>query len=111
MQARFFFSSRRLALPTALAAAVVVAACSTDSSSTLLAPSGHPRFESGTGSGMLATPELAQGLLREKALLAPVTVSKVIPNTGGTIDVSDADFSLEIPPGAFAAKAMKITVT
>jgi len=94
--------------------ALVVAACSNDIStpSSPLAPAGRPHFESGPGSGgTLATPELALGLFREKALLTPVSVTKVIPNTGGKIDISEADFSLEIPRGAFAAKSMKITVT
>jgi hypothetical protein len=60
-----------------------------------------------------ALPEsyVAQGLLREKPLTNAVTVTKVIKNGGGTIDVPGTDFTLEIPRGAFLSPSMTFTVT
>jgi hypothetical protein len=54
---------------------------------------------------------LAQGLLRDKPLAAPVTVTKVIMRGGGTISISEADFLLRIPANAFSDASMTFTVT
>ena len=54
---------------------------------------------------------IAQGLLREKPLSRPITVTKVIRHRGGTIDVPGTDFQLRIPRGAFSGPSMTFTVT
>ena len=54
---------------------------------------------------------VTQGLLREKPLARAVTVTKVIKSDGGTVDISDADFQLRIPRGAFVGSSMTFTVT
>ncbi|HEY4132939.1 MAG TPA: hypothetical protein VGM50_20155 [Gemmatimonadaceae bacterium] len=54
---------------------------------------------------------IAQGLLRNDALDAAITVTKSIKSSGGTIDVPGADFQLVVPKGAFLSPSMTFTVT
>ncbi len=53
---------------------------------------------------------VAQGLLREKPLAREIVVTKVIHPGGGKIEISEADFELEIPKKAFDGPKLEITV-
>jgi len=54
---------------------------------------------------------VAQGLLRERPLTHAVTVTRVVRNDGGSIDVPGTDFQLRIPRGAFVGRSMTFTIT
>jgi hypothetical protein len=54
---------------------------------------------------------VTQGLLRDRPLRRPVTVTKVIRYTGGVIPVPGTDFELRIPRGAFVGRSMTFTIT
>ena len=106
--------ARRTASALFLALAAVGAAC-TDAS----APntkSADSQLESAIASarGLASTmPEayIAQGLLRTAPLRNSVTVTKVIPNGGGSVDVPGTDFKLIVPKGAFNGPSMTFSVT
>jgi hypothetical protein len=62
-------------------------------------------------SATLPSSYVAQGVLRERPLTRAIAVTQVISNSGGTIDIPEADFRLEVPSGAFTEPTMTITVT
>ncbi len=111
--------SRLLATIAVAVVTVIIAACSDAAAPS--APSVADRDVSpeiqqavAKASALAATlPEsyVTQGLLREKALERAVTVTKVIKNDGGSIDVPGTDFQLRIPRGAFVGSSMTFTVT
>jgi hypothetical protein len=105
-------STRRLAVPAALALALGVAGCASDPThpGSTIEPDGHPQYKISTTSGPLVTPILAQGLLRSKAIKA-LSVTQVVSRDGGTITLPSAGLTLEIPAGAFDAPTMTFTVT
>jgi hypothetical protein len=111
--------SRHLVTLSVAVITAIIAACS-DAAAPLapsvsdrdLSPENQQAFAK--ASALAATlPEsyVTQGLLREKPLERAVTVTKVIKNKGGVIDVPGTDFQLRIPRGAFAASSMTFTVT
>jgi len=101
----------------AVVATGVVAACSESSAPTAVrASQGVAQRSAMDRSGSSAqngAPQeaLVSALLREDALGAPITVSKVISRNGGVINIPATDFQLRIPRGAFDADTMTITVT
>ena len=120
---RPFAACRRMLGLAAVVAAGVMAACSDSSTPTAVHASqsvapqsvmdrGGNGAQNGSGvqnGASQASPVSA--LLRDYALGAPITVSKVISRNGGTINIPATDFQLRIPRGAFNADTMTITVT
>ena len=112
-----FAAPRRMLGLAAVVAVTIVAACSETSLPTAsapgraLTPSGASLAKGSDKESSLPNAVIAQGLLRLKPLAAPVTVTKVISQSGGTIDVPGTDFQLQIPRGAFDGLSMTFTVT
>lgn len=103
-----------LGLAALVVAAGVVAACSESSlptASPRLSPFEASLAKASEQASSLPSSFIAQGLLRLKPLPAPVTVTRTIPQGGGSIDVPGTDFQLQIPRGAFDGANMKFTVT
>jgi len=110
-------ASRRIIGLAAVVAVAIVAACSESSLPTAstparaLSPFEASLAKTSDNASTIPNSFIAQGLLREKPLAAPVTVTKVIHQGGGNIDVPGTDFQLQIPRGAFDGPNMKFTVT
>ena len=106
--------SKKIAIVAVAAIAAIAAACSDRSvptaSPTSLQPDGvSPAMAAAAAT--LPNSFIAQGLLREKPLAQAVSVTKVIPSGGGSVQVPGTDFELQIPNGAFVGTNMKFTVT
>jgi hypothetical protein len=111
--------SRKLATVAVAIITAIIAACSDAAAPSAPVTANRdlsPEIEQAVAkasarSAQLPESYLTQGLLRERPLSAPVTVSKVIKWKGGVISVPGTDFSLVIPRGAFLGESMRISVT
>jgi hypothetical protein len=112
--------SRKLATMAVAAITAIIAACSdvaAPSAPSVVDRDLSPQIEQAVAkasakASTLPESYVAQGLLREKRLTRPVTVSKVIRSrNGGSIDVPGTDFELRVPRGAFVGSTMTFTVT
>jgi hypothetical protein len=111
--------SRKIATFVAAVVTAILAACSSAAAPTVdladrsLDPAVDQAVAKATALAA-ALPEsyVAQGLLRERPLSRSITVTKLISDDeGGTIQISEADFRLEIPKGALGVASMTISVT
>jgi hypothetical protein len=93
-----------------LGATSLVSACSDSLTSTEPA-SAAPRVVVSRSVGATERPVTVQALLRTAPLARTIVVSERITPAGGTIEVPGADFTLEIPRGAFTGKPITMTVT
>jgi hypothetical protein len=101
----------RAAVPAlVLVATSLVSACSDSSTSTEPFPAA-PRVTVSRSVGTMAAPVTVQALLRSAPLAQTIVVSQRITAAGGTIVVPGADFTLEIPRGAFTGQPIDVTVT
>lgn len=96
-------------------AAVAVVSCSTDQPTAPL-PRVAPSTETpssdllGSVTGLVTSLVSADGLQRTTPLAAPITVSKTIDASGGTLAIPQAGVTVTVPRGALA-KATTITMT
>jgi hypothetical protein len=101
----------RVAVPAlVLGATSLLGACS-DQMTAPEASALTPKVNVSRSVGATAAPVTVQALLRSSALADTIVVSKRITPAGGTIEVPGADFSLEIPKGAFTGQPITVTVT
>lgn len=111
--------SRKIATFVAAVVTAILAACSSAAAPTvdLADRSIDPGVDQAVArasalAAALPQSYVAQGLLRERPLGRSVTVTKTISDDeGGTIQISEADFRLEIPKGALGMPSMTISVT
>lgn len=109
--------SKQIAIGVVALLTAILAACSNAAAPSVTTPesSVDPAVEQALAkakaiSGSLPQSFIAQGVLRDRPLSAPVIVSRVITSNGGTIDIPSADFQLQIPKGAIK-DSMTIEVT
>lgn len=111
--------SRKIATFVAAVVTAIIAACSSAAAPTvdLATRSIDPALDQAVAKASALASALphsyvAQGLLRRRPLARAITVTRVISNDdGGTIQISEADFQLEIPKGALGVPSMTISVT
>ncbi|MEO8563509.1 MAG: hypothetical protein ABI601_15625 [bacterium] len=98
------------------AALVAVASCSTDQPTAPAAPRSVPTVAAlsadllGAVTGVVNSLVSVDGLQRNTALAAPITVSKTIGAAGGTLAIPEAGVSVTVPAGALA-RPTAITMT
>jgi hypothetical protein len=76
-----------------------------------LAKAGHGQKLRFGPSDTLATPVVAQGLLRTTPLRSPVSVSFEVTRRGGHFVVPGTGLSIQVPPGAVPDQPMTVTVS
>lgn len=113
---RRFAASRRIVGLVAVVATAIVAACSETSAPTAaisrsdVTPRAAMSRNGQTENGDAQESNIS-ALLRDDALRGPITVTKVISRSGGTVNISATGFQLRVPAGAFDADQMTISVT